>query len=45
MLQKNVEKQKRNNRKTWVGLFPRKSPTKKEREKRIEKKHKNKPFD
>ena len=38
MLQKNIDKQKRKERKTWVGLFPRKTPTKKQ----LEKKNKNK---
>lgn len=42
MLQKNINKQKRKERKTWVGLFPRKTPTKKQFEKKIQNKHKGK---
>ena len=42
MLQKNIDKQKRKERKTWVGLFPRKPPTKKQLEKKIQNKHKGK---
>lgn len=42
MLQKNIDKQKRKERKTWVGLFPRKTPTKKQLEKKIQNKHKGK---
>lgn len=41
MLQKNIDKQKRKERKTWVGMFPRKTPTKKELEKKIERKYKD----
>lgn len=43
MLQKNIDKQKRKERKTWVGLFTRKTPTKKQLEKKIQNKHKGKP--
>lgn len=39
MLQKNIDKQKRKERKTWVGLFSRKTPTKKQLEKKIQNKH------
>ena len=42
MLQKNIDKQKRKERKTWVGLFTRKTPTKKQLEKKIQNKHKGK---
>ena len=40
MLKKNIEKEKRKQRKTWVGLYTRKTPTKKELIKRSEEKHK-----
>lgn len=42
MLQKNIDKQKRKERKTWGGLFTRKTPTKKQLEKKIQNKHKGK---
>lgn len=42
MLQKNIDKQKRKERKTWVGLFPRKTPTKKEKQEKINSKYVNK---
>ena len=42
MLQKNIDKQKRKDRKTWGGMFTRKTPTKKELEKRIVSKYKAK---
>jgi hypothetical protein len=42
MLQKNIDKQKRKERKTWAGLFVRKTPTKKQLEKKIQNKHKDK---
>ena len=42
MLQKNIDKQKRKECKTWVGLFPRKTPTKKQLEKKLQSKHKGK---
>lgn len=42
MLQKNIEKQERKNRETWVGYYPRRTPTKKTKVDRLEKKHKNK---
>ena len=45
MLQKNINKQKRKERKTWVGMFTRKTPTKKELQRKIIKKHKAKLFD
>ncbi len=45
MLQKNIDKQKRKDRKTWVGMFTRKTPTKKELQTKIIKKHKAKLFD
>lgn len=40
MLQKNIDKQKRKERKTWVGLYPRRTPTKKEKLEKADKKHK-----
>jgi hypothetical protein len=40
MLQKNIDKENRKQRKTWVGYYERKTPTKKERIKKSEKKHK-----
>ena len=42
MLQKNIEKQERRARETWVGYYPRRTPTKKTKLERQEKKHKNK---
>lgn len=42
MLQKNIDKQKRKQRKTWVGLFPRKTPTKTEKQEKINNKYVNK---
>jgi hypothetical protein len=44
MLQKNIDKQKRKNRKTWVGLYTRKTPTKKEKLERADKKYKGKEY-
>lgn len=41
MLQKNIEKQKRKERKTWQGFYTRKTPTKKEKLEKERKKHKN----
>jgi hypothetical protein len=41
MLQKNIDKEKRKNRKTWVGYYERKTPTKQEKIKKFEKKYKN----
>lgn len=40
MLQKNIDKQKRKERKTWTGLYTRKTPTKKELQRKQENKHK-----
>ena len=40
MLEKNKAKLERKNRKTWTGLYTRKTPTKKEKLRRIEKKYK-----
>ena len=40
MLQKNIDKEKRKQRKTWVGYYTRKTPTKKELEQRQQKKYK-----
>jgi hypothetical protein len=42
MLQKNIDKQKRKERKTWTGLFTRKTPTKIEKQRKINKKYVNK---
>lgn len=43
MLQKNIEKEERKKkRKTWTGLYTRKTPTKKEKQERVSNKHKNK---
>ena len=42
MLQKTIERQARKNRETWVGYYPRKTPTKKTKLERQERKHKNK---
>lgn len=40
MLQKNIEKEERKKkRKTWVGLYTRKTPTKKEKLDRIDHKY------
>ena len=44
MLKKNIEKLERKNRKTWVGLFTRKLPTKKEKLDRLENKYKRKEY-
>lgn len=41
MLQKNIDKQERKNRKTWTGYYTRKTPTKKELLERKENKHKH----
>jgi hypothetical protein len=40
MLQKNIDKEKRKSRPTWVGYAPKKTPTKKEKMKKIDRKHK-----
>lgn len=42
MLQKNIEKEKRKERKLWIGLYTRKTPTKKELLTRMQNKHKRK---
>lgn len=42
MLQKNIERQERKARETWVGYYPRRTPTKKTKMERLNKKHKNK---
>lgn len=40
MLQKNIAKEERKKvRKTWIGLYPRKTPTKKEKLERIDRKY------
>ena len=39
MLQKNIDKEKRKERKTWQGFFTRKTPTKKEKEEKNRKKY------
>lgn len=40
MLKKNIEKEERKQRKTWVGLYTRKTPTKKDKEEKARKKYK-----
>ena len=40
MLQKNIDKEKRKDRKTWVGYYERKTPIKKEKMRKNEKKYK-----
>ena len=40
MLEKNKAKLERKNRKMWTGLYTRKTPTKKEKIRKIEKKYK-----
>jgi len=42
MLQKNIDKQERKKRDTWVGYYPRRTPTKKTLMDRQDKKHRNK---
>lgn len=42
MLEKNIQKEKRKKRETWHGYFPRITPTKKEKEEKMRKKHKGK---
>lgn len=44
MLQKTKDKLERRNRKTWVGLYPRRTPTKKEKLERADKKHKGREY-
>jgi hypothetical protein len=44
MLQKNIDKQKRKERKTWVGLYTRKTPTKKEMLERANNKYRRKEY-
>ena len=39
MLQKNIEKEERKNRRTWQGYYTRKTPTKKEKEEKNRKKY------
>ena len=39
MLQKNIDKLKRKNRKTWEGLYTRRTPTKQEKLEKHRKKH------
>lgn len=41
MLQKNIEKEKRKQRKNWVGYYSRFTPSKRDREIKEEKKKKN----
>lgn len=40
MLQKNIDKQKRKERKLWTGLFTRVTPTKTQKINKIKNKHK-----
>ena len=42
MLEKNIKKAQRKHRKTWVGLYTRKTKTKKDLLKKIETKYKKK---
>ena len=44
MLQKNIDKLERKNRKTWVGLYTRRTPTKKEKLEKTDKKYKGKEY-
>jgi hypothetical protein len=44
MLQKNIDKLERKNRKTWVGLYTRTTPTKKEKLERANRKYKGKEY-
>lgn len=44
MLQKNIDKEKRKERKLWTGYYTRKTPTKKEKLEKNSKKYK-KPLD
>ena len=39
MLKKNIEKEQRKNRPTWGGYYTRKTPTKKEKMKKMSKKY------
>lgn len=39
MLKKNIEREERKNRKLWVGYYSRKTPTKKEKLDRIDRKY------
>ena len=39
MLQKNIDKEKRKERKMWTGYYSRKTPSKKEKIERIKKKY------
>ena len=39
MLEKNIKKEERKQRKTWTGLYTRKTPTKKEKEEKTRKKY------
>lgn len=45
MLEKNIEKEKRKNRNTWVGYPPRYGKSKKEKIKSIENKYRNSNYD
>ena len=42
MLQKNIDKLKRKERNTWVGLYPRRTPTKAEKQEKLNRKYVNK---
>jgi hypothetical protein len=44
MLQKTKDKLERKNRKTWVGLYTRRTPTKQEKLERVDKKYKGKEY-
>ena len=45
MLEKNKAKAERKKRKLWTGLYPRATPTKKEKEEKLKKKYKRKSED
>jgi len=45
MLQKNIEKKERAKRLTWCGYYPRRTPTKREKEIKIQNKHKERKDD
>ena len=45
MLQKNIDKQKRKERRTWGGYKPLVTPTKKEKLAKTDRKYKNKKFE
>ena len=44
MLQKTIEKLERKNRKTWAGLYTRKTPTKKDKLEKLNNKYRRKDY-